>query len=34
MPPKFPLACQMIITDEDLLVKFTGESGARSEFIA
>ncbi|MFT6986041.1 MAG: ferredoxin [Psychromonas sp.] len=27
MPPKFRLACQMIVTDEDLLVKFTGEPG-------
>jgi len=27
MPPKHRLACQMIITDEDLLVEFTGEPG-------
>ena len=27
MPPKHRLACQMIVTDEDLLVEFTGEPG-------
>lgn len=27
MPPKHRLACQMIVTDEDLLVQFTGEPG-------
>lgn len=27
MPPVFRLACQTIITDEDLLVEFTGEPG-------
>ena len=27
IPPTFRLACQTIITDEDLLVEFTGEPG-------
>lgn len=27
LPPKNRLACQMIVTDEDLLVEFTGEPG-------
>lgn len=27
LPPKHRLACQMIVTDEDLLVEFTGEPG-------
>lgn len=27
LPPKFRLACQMIVPDEDLLVTFTGEPG-------
>ena len=27
LPPTFRLACQMIVTDEDLLVEFTGEPG-------
>ncbi|MGB5446146.1 MAG: 2Fe-2S iron-sulfur cluster binding domain-containing protein [Psychromonas sp.] len=27
MPPKYRLACQAIVTDEDVLVKFTGEPG-------
>jgi len=27
MPPTFRLACQTIVTDEDLLVEFTGEPG-------
>lgn len=27
MPPRYRLACQMIITDEELLVRFTGEPG-------
>lgn len=27
LPPTFRLACQTIITDEDLLVEFTGEPG-------
>ncbi|MFT6927384.1 MAG: ferredoxin [Psychromonas sp.] len=27
LPPKYRLACQAIVTDEDLLVKFTGEPG-------
>ena len=27
MPPKYRLACQAIVTDEDVLVQFTGEPG-------
>jgi len=27
IPPTYRLACQMIVTDEDLLVEFTGEPG-------
>lgn len=27
LPPTFRLACQTIVTDEDLLVQFTGEPG-------
>ncbi len=27
IPPTFRLACQTIVTDEDLLVEFTGEPG-------
>ncbi len=27
LPPKHRLACQMIVNDEDLLIKFTGEPG-------
>lgn len=27
LPPTYRLACQMIVTDEDLLVEFTGEPG-------
>lgn len=27
LPPTFRLACQTIVTDEDLLVEFTGEPG-------
>lgn len=27
MPPKYRLACQAIVADEDILVKFTGEPG-------
>ncbi|GAA5217314.1 2Fe-2S iron-sulfur cluster binding domain-containing protein [Corallincola platygyrae] len=27
LPPTHRLACQMIVTDEDLLVEFTGEPG-------
>ena len=27
MPPKYRLACQAIVTDEDILVEFTGEPG-------
>lgn len=27
LPPKFRLACQAIVTDEDVLVEFTGEPG-------
>jgi hypothetical protein len=27
IPPTFRLACQTIVTDEDLLVQFTGEPG-------
>lgn len=27
LPPTFRLACQTVITDEDLLVEFTGEPG-------
>ncbi|MGY5452873.1 2Fe-2S iron-sulfur cluster-binding protein [Agarivorans sp. MS3-6] len=27
LPPKYRLACQAIVTDEDLLVNFTGEPG-------
>ncbi|MEG3619910.1 2Fe-2S iron-sulfur cluster-binding protein [Magnetovibrio sp. PR-2] len=27
LPPKYRLACQCVVTDEDLLVEFTGEPG-------
>jgi len=27
LPPTFRLACQCVVTDEDLLVQFTGEPG-------
>lgn len=27
LPPTFRLACQAVVTDEDLLVQFTGEPG-------
>ncbi len=27
LPPTYRLACQMMVTDEDLLVEFTGEPG-------
>lgn len=27
LPPTFRLACQTVVTDEDLLVQFTGEPG-------
>lgn len=27
LPPTFRLACQTIVTDEDLLIEFTGEPG-------
>ncbi len=27
LPPKHRLACQMMVNDEDLLIKFTGEPG-------
>jgi len=27
LPPTYRLACQMIVTDEDILVEFTGEPG-------
>lgn len=27
MPPTYRLACQTIVTDEDLLIEFTGEPG-------
>ena len=27
LPPTFRLACQTVVTDEDLLVEFTGEPG-------
>jgi ferredoxin len=28
IPPTYRLACQTIVTDEDLLVQFSGEPGA------
>ena len=27
LPPTYRLACQTVVTDEDLLVEFTGEPG-------